>query len=61
MQADSLEQRTHEEHVNLANIVDGSENGEKDAQYSTTISQQIEMIKPQTLRILNIENKGKNT
>jgi hypothetical protein len=44
-----------------ANCSGISENCEKDVQYSTAISQQIEMIKPQTLLVLNIENKDKNT
>jgi hypothetical protein len=44
-----------------ANCSGSSENCEKDVQYSTAISDQIEMIKPQALQILNIENKDKNT
>jgi hypothetical protein len=45
--------------MQLSNSVDSSENCEKDVQYTMSISQQIEMIKPQTLQVLNIENKDK--
>lgn len=47
--------------MQLSNNVGSSENCEKDVQYTVTISQQIEMIKPQTMLVLNIENKDKNT
>jgi hypothetical protein len=46
--------------MQLTNSVGSSENCEKDVQYTVTISQQIEMIKPQTLQVLNVENKDKN-
>jgi hypothetical protein len=41
-----------------ANNVGSSESCEKARQYSTAVSQQIEMIKPQTLQVLNVENKN---
>jgi hypothetical protein len=44
-----------------SNRVGSSERCEKDVQYTMTVSQQIEMIKPQSVQALNIENKDKNT
>jgi hypothetical protein len=47
--------------MQLADSAGSSENCAQDVQYTIAISQQIEMIKPQTLQVLNIENKDKNT
>lgn len=47
--------------MQLSNNVGSSEMCEKDVQYTMTISQQSEMIKPQRILVLNIENKDKNT